>query len=367
MKEESYMGRGGRGGGSHHHSSHRSHSHHSHHHHHHHHHSYGRRGYYTSTSTSGSIGAFVILMIIMLLALFPYIRSTDPDSNITKSTIKRTKLSSSLCTDIGRYYTDELDWIHNSATLSTGMSYFYQTTGVQPHLYITDNIAGNTSGNFSTSELSSFGNEIYDSLFNDEGHILVIFCEYRDSQYECYVKPGNDAVTVIDSQAREILLDYVDKYYFSDYADEEYFSLAFRKAADRIMGIKSSSTKINIVPVIVIIIVVVAFMRAIIKRKRQAAVSGIDYNSTDPYSQNMFGQNQYGQNQYGQTQYGQNQYGQDLYGQNQFGQNQYGQNQYGQNQYGQNQYGQTQYDHTQPPYQSSYNGSHFNNNNNNGF
>ena len=318
----------------------------------------------------------IFVFIIIFVFVYSFAGNGNSDSGITKSTRQRTKLSSSLCTDIGTYYGDDLDWIHDSYTLTNGMRYFYETTGVQPYLYITDNIAGDSSGNYSTAALNSYGDEVYNALFNDEGHILVIFCEYRYSEYECFVKPGNDAISVIDSEAREILLDYIDKYYYSDYEDEEYFAKVFRQSADRIMnkGSAGGRTSVSIMPFIVFIIIIVVVVRSLAKRKKNATMAGANgmYGNgygQDPYGQqnqygNQYGQNMYGpQNQYG-NQYGQNQYGsQNQYG-NQYGQNQYGpQNQYG-SQYGQNQYGQTQYDQTQPPYQSSYNGNDYNNNNN---
>lgn len=309
------------------------------------------------------------MLIVFINVILSGFSSTE--KGITKSTKDRTALSANLCTDIGSYYYDDLDWIYDSSTLVNGMRYFYQTTGVQPFLYITDNIAGDYSGNYSISVQNDYGDQIYDSLFNDEGHILVIFCEYRDSEYVCFTTAGADATSVMDSEAREILLDYIDNYYYSDYEDEEYFARAFRQSADRIMNKTSAggNTRItlNLMPFIVIFIVLIIVIVNIIKdrkRKAQQMAANGGYGNNGTYGAN-------GANDYydltAQSQPTQNQYGQTQYGQNQYGQTQYGQNQYGQTQYGQNQYGQTQYDQTQSPYQSSYNGNNYNNNNNNGF
>ncbi|MCL2164974.1 MAG: hypothetical protein FWH55_11440 [Oscillospiraceae bacterium] len=58
---------------------------------------------------------------------------------------------------------------------------FYQQTGVQPHLNITDNING--SHNPSAAEVEQFINEAYNTLFTDEAHLLSVFFEYNDNYH----------------------------------------------------------------------------------------------------------------------------------------------------------------------------------------
>ena len=64
--------------------------------------------------------------------------------DITRSTVKREPLDKAYVNETG-YYTDELGWIRSSSTLEKGMKDFYQETGVQPYLYITDTVNGTTS------------------------------------------------------------------------------------------------------------------------------------------------------------------------------------------------------------------------------
>ena len=52
---------------------------------------------------------------------------------------------------------------------------------------------------------------------------------------------GTQAKTVIDREAADILLDYIDRnYYDSSLTDEEFFSNSFRDAANRIMTVTRS-------------------------------------------------------------------------------------------------------------------------------
>jgi hypothetical protein len=186
--------------------------------------------------------------------------------DITESTVKRTKLEASLVTETDDYFTDTLDWIGSSYTLEKGMKSFYDKTGVQPYLYICDNIG--TNGDFSEEAQQEFGDELYSKLFNDEGHLLLVFCEYSSGDYVSFVTVGTSAKTVIDSEAREILLDYVDHYYYSDYEDDEFFSLAFEKAGSRIMSVNRSYTWVAVV-VIVLVVGVIFLLKWLEKRNEQ--------------------------------------------------------------------------------------------------
>ena len=67
--------------------------------------------------------------------------SPDSGSNITKSTIAREPLPKGSVNETD-YYTDELGWIHNPSQLVIGLKNFYNKTGVQPHVYITDTVNG---------------------------------------------------------------------------------------------------------------------------------------------------------------------------------------------------------------------------------
>jgi uncharacterized membrane protein len=176
---------------------------------------------------------------------------------ITKSTVRREPLRAGSVNET-EYYADTLDWIGNRSQLTSGLKYFYQKTGVQPYLYITDTINGSNSP--TTEELDDFANGLYDQLFTDEAHLLFVFFEHDDAYMDRYVC-GTQAKTVIDTEAADILLDYVDRYYYEkNLSDEEFFSNAFSDAADRIMTVTRSPWIPAIIAISLVILVALLFI-----------------------------------------------------------------------------------------------------------
>jgi uncharacterized membrane protein len=213
----------------------------------------------------GSLGCgcltviFIAIIIAVVLFSFGSFNSSISGSStsVTKSTVAREPLPAGSVNETD-YYTDELGWISNPTKLKTGLKNFYDKTGVQPYLYITDSVNG--SQNTSTEELDSYANKLYDELFTDEAHLLLVFYEHNGSYMDRYVC-GTQAKTVIDSEAADILLDYIDKYYYDkSLTDEEFFSIAFDKAGERIMTV-TKSPWINVMFFIgTIVLVVILFI-----------------------------------------------------------------------------------------------------------
>lgn len=153
-------------------------------------------------------------------------------AEITPSTISREKLPKGAVVETD-YYTDNLNWIKNTTELKKGMKYFYQKTGVQPYIYIDDNLNGFHSP--TDEQFDLFGNQLYESLFKDEAHFLLFFIEY-DSEYTMWYIGGKQAKTVMNEEASNILMDYIERYYYNaTLTEDKMFSKAFSSAADRIM------------------------------------------------------------------------------------------------------------------------------------
>lgn len=188
---------------------------------------------------------FFLLILFVLFFLFGSFQSSSPgtpgsfggSNDITKSTIERKPLNKGSVNETA-YFTDEAGWIGNQTALTKGLKHFYDKTGVQPYVYITDDIKG--SSQLSDDELADYANQLYDQLFTDEAHLLLVFYEPVPNQYQDYYVTGTQAKSVIDSEAGDILLDYIDRYYYEDLTDEEFFSKAFHDAADRIMKVTRS-------------------------------------------------------------------------------------------------------------------------------
>jgi uncharacterized membrane protein len=221
-----------------------------------------RRRMYGGGGPGGCLTAIIIFVIlIFIISALSYSGGSSGGSSnspeITVSTIEREPLPKGSVNETA-YYTDMLGWIGNRTKLESGLKHFYDKTGVQPYLYITDNINGNHSP--SQSEMESFANGLYDELFTDEAHLLVVFFEYDERYMDWYVT-GTQAKQVIDTEAADILLDYIDRYYYeSGYTDEEFFSKSFSDAADRIMTVTRSPWITVFIVIGVVVLMVILFI-----------------------------------------------------------------------------------------------------------
>jgi len=203
----------------------------------------GNRGGKSGCGIGCAIIALVLFIFIVLAALlFSFNTGSSSgiggNNDITTSTVEREPLPTG-SVDETEYYTDTIGWIGNRTKLLDGMDYFYKKTGVQPYLYLTDDINGSTTP--TSEDMETFANDSYDRLFTDEAHLLVVFFEYDSGAYMDYYVVGTQAKGIIDTEAGDILLDYIDSYYYdSNLTDEEFFSNAFRDTADRIMEVTRS-------------------------------------------------------------------------------------------------------------------------------
>lgn len=293
------MGRGG-GGGSSHHSSHSSssHSHHS-----------SSSSYRSSSSSSshhsggsyhsgssyggggsggGCLSTFITLFIVfgfIGLGFFLAVFKGEGGGRVgdfirlERSTVQREALPESKCDPIDEWYSDDWgDWIDQSGeetALVDGLKYFYEKTGVQPYLWIMGEEGADYKSEGSLEELAE--SKYIEMFGKDEGHVLVIFREYpnESGNYICVVTPGYDAETqVLDEEAREILLDWIDYYYTDDSLNEgRFFEKSFETAADKMMVKQLSWKQIGVIIVVAAIVVVGIIITAGIIKKRKVAVA----------------------------------------------------------------------------------------------
>lgn len=230
---------------------------------------YGGGGGGGGCGCSGIVWAILTIVIVLaiLVTLLPFgMFGGGGSGNITASTIEREKLASGLVQET-EYYTDEAGWISSAKTLQNGMKTFYNKTGVQPYLYILqpDSIT-------STTELAQKAEELYDELFTDNAHFLVVYCDdTRRGSFNIGVWCGAQTTTIMDDEALSVFVDYLDRYY-SDMSltDEEYFSIVFEKTAERIMSVTKSSVPIIVISIstVVVVLLLIWFWK---KRKEQEA------------------------------------------------------------------------------------------------
>ena len=148
---------------------------------------------------------------------------------------QKEKLETEVCTYVEEMLDDRLGWLSDRETVEQAMEYFYEKTGVQPYLLICDSMEGK-GGDIADSEGEQYLQQLYDSLYTDEGHMIFVFMEYEESRYITYLYTGQEADYVIDERARNLFLNNADAYYTDlSLSDEEYFAKVFRVSADSIM------------------------------------------------------------------------------------------------------------------------------------
>ena len=236
----------------------------------------------------GGCGCLTLIIILLIFVMIIFILNglsyfsggIAQTSEITTSSVEREALPKGSVNETD-YYTDELGWINNETKLVRGLKYFYEETGVQPYLYITDTVNG--SHYPSESELDTYARDLYDQLFTDEAHLLLVFFEYENNGYMDRYVCGTQAKTVIDTEAADILLDYLDRNYYDDnLTDEEFFSNSFIDAADRIMTVTKSPwiTVMSIIGIIVIVLILFMWWKNYKKQKNIEAKQREDILNT---------------------------------------------------------------------------------------
>lgn len=192
----------------------------------------------------------VALIVLIFVAGAVVMFKTTPQ--IPNSTIEREALDKSKVT-VTEYYDDRLNWLTSGKKVENGMKYFFDKTGVQPYLLIADNIDG--SINPSPSQTDKYLDDLYNQMFKDEQHMIILYFDNGSSwftRYYCGVSAG----VVMDSEACEIVMSYLDYYATSDMEDDDYFNIVFRKSADKIMTV--STNKYDVMRIVILSVCLIA-------------------------------------------------------------------------------------------------------------
>lgn len=213
------------------------------------------------------------MVLLMVTRLFVHVDGgTGSTSNITISTVDREPLEKKYVTNTGDWYEDDIGWIHNQSTVVKGLKYFYDETGVAPYLILIEQLDGSYSP--SLDDLWDYGNQRYDELFEDEGHMVFVFqCRDGGDEYNMTAVTGQMAKTVVDDEALDILYDYVDHYFYSDLDEDNMFAQSFKDAADRMMVKTPNYTPFIVWCICGVISAVVCYfiIKMVIKRRKEEA------------------------------------------------------------------------------------------------
>lgn len=237
----------------------------------------------------GCLSSMVSLVLVAIILIIGLVAMLFDSADIVKSDKDRVKLDASYVQKVSEdWYSDEghlaIKVPVREKEMVNAMRYFYDQTGVQPYLYITDNLDGNYSP--LSADFDSFGKKLYSEKFgNDGGHLIVLCVQSADSfsysftiDADMYI--GTDAASVIDDNAYKIFFSYLSEYFDAYYNNntyeyEEVFTKTFHDSADRIMGGKTGFTEdwsagvwlLLVVGVILVVVIVIQIIRS----KKQGA------------------------------------------------------------------------------------------------
>lgn len=212
---------------------------------------HGRRGrVYTGFTGRGfGCGGIVLFIIFMLFATVWFILPNGDvhisdvpffenySEVLVTEIVDLEPLDEALCKPIDTYYECTIENAiteSNEETLITALKDFYSATGVQPYIIFTHDLNGDTSPDYEAIDMYLY--DRYIELFSeDEGHFILLYIEDESREYELWYISGYDTDDIMDDEACNILLDYLQEQlsYGGDYA--KIFATAFSDAAQDIM------------------------------------------------------------------------------------------------------------------------------------
>ena len=217
----------------------------------------------------------VVLLIISIVIVFIIASSFgslfggssgSSGGDVIASTVQREALPSGSIKETD-FYTDNVSAIENQTVFLAGLKNFRNETGVQPYVYLTNTIDDQDS-------LETYAEALYDKLFTDEAHFLVVFLFSGEDIIQYYFQPGDMAKSIMDQEACDIFEGYLNRYY-SDYSltYEEFFSKSFNDTATRIMTVTTSPwiTVLIVLGVVLILVLLFVWWRHAKKQKNLEA------------------------------------------------------------------------------------------------
>lgn len=155
------------------------------------------REFYAAEAPRKSSVAFSLLYTVFFLALILCFVLAELGS------ILPFRLASWECHASGDYLSDNYGIIEDEAAWNAAMQDFYQTTGIEPHLYTLHkkDFPQEYYGALSKYTLEDFAYDKYYDLFDDEGHYLLVFAELENGHYIWLDMAGEDTLRLIDDRA----------------------------------------------------------------------------------------------------------------------------------------------------------------------
>ncbi|MCL2189847.1 MAG: hypothetical protein FWC16_12375 [Defluviitaleaceae bacterium] len=188
------------------------------------------------------LAAFLLIIGIALLGELMNLGTPGGGSTaITRSTVVREALPRGTADSTVPMIVDPRRWAPNQTEVERGMRNFYDRTGVRPILYITDNINGVQPWDLTDAQLRTYAEARYMELTGtNQAHVLLLFVVNANYEYSMWVTPGTAANRIMDGEAIDILMDYVDRFFATERDNARAFSRAFDQTGRAIMTVHQS-------------------------------------------------------------------------------------------------------------------------------
>ncbi len=128
----------------------------------------------------------------------------EPETDAFTVTLAKEPLGEEFCTAVDTYIECAVDGVDLPADgkAANAMAGFYETTGVQPYLVITDTIKIDAKPEWEDDPAYYYLQDKYLRLFGmDEGHYLLVMLLKETGGFDVMSRAGNDAYAVMDDDA----------------------------------------------------------------------------------------------------------------------------------------------------------------------
>lgn len=207
---------------------------------------------YTPKRTTGisTIITFILVVVIFFAANEMY-----KENDISWSTIQRDKIEGAPAPT--EFYTDESgNYLTETTIIEDAVYTFYSKTGVPAYIYFLEDDESLES----STELYDITRELYEDLFDDEYHFLIVACNNGEEFLFNYTAGEEAAVIMDDLEGIQIFDDCVNLYFDEDDISTT-IAKAIKRAAVHIMQAGNLGYRIVIIVAIIIAAVVYLFFR----------------------------------------------------------------------------------------------------------
>jgi len=196
------------------------------------------------------LAVVLVIIVISMIGTFanfalPSIGSgggfVTSNRQVTRSTERRNALPSNYADSNVPLIVDHLELVRNRTVAERGLNNFHRQTGVRPILYIVGPASFGGDMAPTIGMLEEFADERYRAMTDNESHMLFLFFYNNTNRgYGMWVSVGDMTQRIMDQEAIDILMDYIDLYYGRNVQWHDRFSGAFDDASDRIMTVTRS-------------------------------------------------------------------------------------------------------------------------------